>query len=186
MDNKKLLDLVKKQVERLSDLLLIEADLDVQMEDGEDEGKIIKVRFDGEDLGYMIGARGRHLSSIQYYLNSVVRKNLREVEDETSVTVLVDVGGYREQRQEGVEKMALQKADDARILGEPVDLAPMSSSDRRVVHMALGKFDDIRTESFGEGRDRYIRITPLSEKELGIIPESEDNDENGEGEESEE
>jgi hypothetical protein len=48
----------------------------------------------------------------------------------------------------------------------------MKPYDRRVVHVALKKFDDIRTESFGEGRDRHIRIIPKTEEDLGITDSS--------------
>lgn len=167
--------MVKEEVDAIEQLLMIDAQTSVDL-DSSEEVTIIKVKFEGDDLGYMIGAHGRHLSSLQYLFNSILRNKLRRLEEETPFTILVDVGGYREQKQESVERLALQKADDARILGEAVDLPPMSSSDRRVVHSALGKFDDIKTESFGEGRDRYVRITPLSEKELGIIQETEDNE----------
>jgi spoIIIJ-associated protein len=54
-------------------------------------------------------------------------------------------------------------------LGESIDLPPMKPYDRRVVHMTLQKFDDLKTESYGEGRDRYVRIIPDTEEELGII-----------------
>ena len=46
--------------------------------------------------------------------------------------------------------MALQKANDARILGEEIELPPMKPSDRRIIHLSLDKFDDIKTESRGE------------------------------------
>jgi hypothetical protein len=52
----------------------------------------------------------------------------------------------------------------------------MDASDRRVVHTVLGKFDDIKTESFGEDRERFVRISPLSEKALGIASETGDNE----------
>ena len=57
--------------------------------------------------------------------------------------------------------MALQKADDARLLGEEIELSPMKPSDRRVVHLALAGFKDIETESVGEGRDRRVVIKPV-------------------------
>jgi hypothetical protein len=54
----------------------------------------------------------------------------------------------------------------------------MKPYDRRVVHMTLQKFDDIKTESFGEGRDRHVRIIPESEADLGLmnstLPETEE------------
>ena len=79
---------------------------------------------------------------------------------------------YRGERNDKIEKIALQKADDARILGESIDLPPMKPYDRRVVHMVLQKFDDISTESQGEGRDRYVRIVPTSEADLGLMEET--------------
>ncbi len=186
MDSKKLLKMVKEEVEAIESLLMIDAQTSVDIDPSDEGVTIVKVKFDGDDLGYMIGSHGRHLSSLQYIFNSILRNKVRQLEEEMAFTILVDVGGYREQKQEGVEKLALQKADDARILGEAIDLPPMSSSDRRVVHTALSKFDDLKTESFGEGRDRYVRITPLSEKELGIIQETEDNEDDEQQEQSEE
>ncbi len=88
------------------------------------------------------------------------------IEEGMEYRVLMDVGGYKEERNKKIERMALQKADDARILGEPIELEPMSPSDRRVVHMALQVFDDIKTESVGEGNDRRVKIIPISDKEI--------------------
>jgi predicted RNA-binding protein Jag len=60
----------------------------------------------------------------------------------------------------------MEKADDARILGEVIDLPPMKASDRRVVHMTLQVFDDVRTESVGDDRDRHIRIIPTNQRKI--------------------
>jgi spoIIIJ-associated protein len=184
MDAKTLKKIATKETEKLQDLLMVDAELTVTVEDGDEGMQVITVSFGGEDLGYMIGSHGRHLMSLQYILGNIIRKQVMEEDKEAKIAVLVDVGGYREQQKEKVERLALQKADDARILGEPIDLMPMNASDRRVVHTVLGKFDDIKTESFGEDRERFVRITPLTEKELGITSETEDN-ESGEEEESE-
>ena len=175
MENQEILELATKEAEALKELLGVDANLNVTQEEGENEVTLIRVVFEGDDLGYMIGARGRHLMSLQYVLSNIVRNKVKAADPEQRVAILVDVGGYREQKQEKLESLAMQKADDARILGEPVDLMPMSAGDRRIVHMVLGKFDDIKTESFGDDADRHVRIVPLSEKELGIIPDSGDN-----------
>jgi spoIIIJ-associated protein len=83
------------------------------------------------------------------------------LDQDPNYRVLVDVGGYREERNSKLEDLALQKADDVRILGEAIELPPMKPSDRRAVHVALSQFDDIATESEGEGRDRYVVIKPV-------------------------
>ena len=153
---------VKKQLDTLLKLMGIDAEYDMEEEKVSDI-TYIKICFKGENLGYLIGGHGKHLDSLQYVLGLMLRKELGE---ENGYRVLLDVCDYRKERDEKLEKFAMQKADDARILGEPVDLPPMKASDRRVVHIALEKFDDIKTESVGEDRDRHIRIMPVSESEI--------------------
>lgn len=177
LKDKKLIKITKKEVEKLKDLLLVEADISVDIEIREDDTRIIKVEFIGEELGYMIGNRGRHLESMQYVL-SMILKNI--VGRDEPLIVNVDIGGYRQQRMDKVADIARQKADDARILGEAIDMLPMSPADRRIVHMTLQVFDDITTESHGEGRDRHVRIVPTSEEDLGVMGKTEESEEESE------
>jgi len=159
MKDKELIKLVEKEVEELCSLLEVDCERSLSLEEGEEGVKYIKITFEGEDLGYMIGNRGRHLDSIQYVLQLMVGKM---TEQDPNYRVLVDVGGYRKERNSHLEEMVLQKADDVRILGEAVELPPMKPADRRAVHMALSEYDDIITESEGEGRDRHIVIKPAN------------------------
>ncbi|MGI6484020.1 MAG: protein jag [Candidatus Dojkabacteria bacterium] len=158
MKDKEILKLVEEEIEKLSSLLNIESERFVDIEDGEEDMKYIKVRFEGEDLGYMIGNRGRHLDSLQFILQVILGRKLTE---DVNFRVFVDVGGYRKEKDDKLEQIALEKADNARILGEPIELPPMKPSDRRIIHLALMKFKDISTESVGEGMDRHIVITPI-------------------------
>ena len=172
-------DIIKKELDTLLSLMGIEAQYDLNVEESNGV-KYIKISFNGENLGYLIGNHGKHLESFQYVFSLILRKKL---EEGTEYRVVMDVGGYKEERNKKIERMALQKADDARILGESIELEPMSPSDRRVVHMALQVFDDIKTESVGEGNDRRVKIIPISDKE--ILKGKEDSDSDGK-EESEE
>jgi spoIIIJ-associated protein len=172
-------DIIKKELDTLLSLMGIEAEYDLNVE--ESNGiKYIKISFNGENLGYLIGNHGKHLESLQYVFSLILRKKF---EEGTEYRVLMDVGGYKEERNKKIERMALQKADDARILGEPIELDPMSPSDRRVVHMALQVFDDIKTESIGEGNDRRVKIIPISDKEILKGKEDSDSDDKEESEE---
>ncbi len=153
---------VKKQLDTLFDLMGIEAEYTIE-EEKVSETTYIKVYFEGENLGYLIGGHGKHLDSLQYILSLMLRKKFENLEN---YRILLDVGGYRKERDEKLEKFAMQKADDARILGEPIDLPPMKASDRRVIHIFLEKFDDIKTESIGEDRDRHIQIIPTKDSEI--------------------
>ena len=172
-------DIIKKELDTLLSLMGIEAEYDLNVEESNGV-KYIKISFNGENLGYLIGNHGKHLESLQYIFSLILRKKL---EEGTEYRVVMDVGGYKEERNKKIERMALQKADDARILGEPIELEPMSPSDRRVVHMALQVFDDIKTESVGEGNDRRVKIIPISDKEILKGSNDTDSDDKEEGEE---
>jgi len=158
MKDKDILKIVDQELATLCELLNVECSKESKIEDGNEDEKYIKVIFSGDDLGYMIGNRGRHLDSLQFMLQVILGRKLPE---DLNFKVFVDVGGYREEKDKKLEEMALQKADDVRILGEEVELPAMKPSDRRIVHIALEKFDDITTESRGEGMDRHIVIMPL-------------------------
>ncbi len=158
MEDKKVLDIFKEEVETLCSLLGVDCDCKYSIEEGDEDIKYLKVSFNGEDLGYMIGNHGRHLDSLQYMIQIIMG---RKLDSDYNFRVFVDVGGYREEKNNKLEELALQKADDARILGDEIALPPMKPSDRRVIHLALSKFKDIETESRGEDRDRYIVIKPI-------------------------
>ena len=158
MKDKELLKIVQQEVENLSSLLKVESEKEVSIEEGEEGVKYLKVNFEGEGWGYMIGNRGRHVDALQFILQIILGRKLGE---EVDFRVFVDVAGYRKEKDDKLEQMALEKADNARILGEPIELPPMKPSDRRIVHLALMKFKDISSESIGEGMDRRIVISPI-------------------------
>ena len=156
MKEKEIQKIAKKKFQKLMKLMDIDCKFDVEAEEGE-EYFMVNISVEGENLGYMIGNRGRHLDSLQYLLSLLLRK---ELEEDVKFMVMLDVAGYRKERNSKMEDIAIKKADDARLLGESVDLEPMKASDRRIIHMTLQQFDDITTESQGEGLDRYVRIIP--------------------------
>jgi spoIIIJ-associated protein len=158
MKPKKILALVKDTLEEL--LPLMKVDADVSYTYVKDESPSVKVDFAGEELGYLIGARGTHLKALQFIVSLIVNKKVREKdEDAPRVFVNMDVGGYRQEKIDQIGEQAMQVAEDARASGESIDMRPMSPADRRIVHMVLGEVKDITTDSQGEGRDRYVRVT---------------------------
>jgi len=166
MDEGKILKLVEKNVTKLVDLMGLKDSVTVSVtkeEDGDD--LVIKVSIDGNDLGFMIGPRGQHLESMQHVIKLMMYKDLDE-DDEFDL--IVDAGGYVADRMQKLQEFAMRKADDARIMGTPIDLGPMRAFDRKIVHTAISKFDDVYTESEGEGIDRHVRIIPRKDSELGI------------------
>jgi len=71
------------------------------------------------------------------------------------VRVYVNVGDYREKREEALMLMAQHAAERALAMGRPVELANLSASERRVVHLTLSGDERIETESMGEALLAY-------------------------------
>jgi spoIIIJ-associated protein len=73
----------------------------------------------------------------------------------------VDCGGLREAHDEVLRELARREADRAVASGEPVLLEPLSSAERRVVHLELLARGGVTTESLGTGARKRVRISPV-------------------------
>ena len=121
-----------------------------EVEDG------LHVDVQGGDPGKIIGRGGRTLAALEYLTNAVVNKD----ESLPHVRVSVDVGGYKERRDERLRAVALKAAARARKTGFAVELETMSAAERRVIHMALADDPAVESESSGEGKNRRVVIKP--------------------------
>jgi spoIIIJ-associated protein len=110
---------------------------------------------DEEAMGLLIGRRGETLRSLQFMVNLLVSRKVQKWPQ-----VVVDVGNYRQRRQESLEGLARRMAERVRQSGRPLTLEPMGAYERRIVHLALRADPTVYTESSGEGENRKIVIFP--------------------------
>jgi spoIIIJ-associated protein len=115
-----------------------------------DEGEII-LDIVGEDLAMLIGRHGRTLDAFQTLVTAITNRKI-----ERRYPVLVDVEGYRSRRKVKLEETAKSAADRARRTGREVRLRPMSSYERKIVHVALR--DDPRVTTASEGDDPFRKV----------------------------
>jgi spoIIIJ-associated protein len=113
--------------------------------------------LDEETVGLMIGRRGETLRSLQFLLNTIVNRVSGHWPQ-----LVIDVGNYRQRRQESLEGLARRVAEQVRATGRPMPLEPMQAYDRRIIHMALRDDETVYTESTGEGESRRITVFPRS------------------------
>ncbi|PYU02394.1 MAG: single-stranded DNA-binding protein [Acidobacteria bacterium] len=76
----------------------------------------------------------------------------------------IDSGGYRALRFEELKMTARVAAERVQQTKQPFRLNPMSSRERRIVHLALKDMPGVRTESDGMGEDRQVVIHPADAK----------------------
>lgn len=113
----------------------------------------VYVDIQGAGLNALVGKKAETLNALQYVLTLLVNKKLQRW-----VQVIVDVDGYRERRTKQLKQLAHRMAEQAIKTGRRQLLEPMSSSERRMIHIELKDDEQVFTESVGEGSARKISI----------------------------
>jgi spoIIIJ-associated protein len=132
-----------------------ELGIEAQVEANEDAAAIV-VTCSGPDVGLLIGRHGQTIDAIQYLLNVIA---YRAYGDEKK-DVVVDAAGYRARRQATLETLADEIAERVRNTGEPEELEPMTSVERKVVHLRLKDAAGVATSSEGTEPNRYVVVLP--------------------------
>lgn len=103
----------------------------------------------------LIGERGNNLSALEYLLKRLIYKKYGE-----DVKFTLDINDYRMKRLEDLKQDVKSAAKEVRTYRKEVPLRPMSSFERRIVHLLLAEYPDITTESIGKEPYRKVIIKP--------------------------
>lgn len=101
----------------------------------------------------LIGRENERFEAFSHILKRMIAKNHGE-----ETRVVIDVNGERARNEERIKNKALMMAERAKSFKIDVELEPMTSYERMIVHSHLEGMANIRTESVGEGRDRRLII----------------------------
>jgi len=149
-DDSEAAGLVRELLGRVVHGLGIDADVDIEEASGRVTGTV-----SGGDLGLLIGRHGQTIDAIQYLANAVVHRRQAE-----PVEVVVDAEGYRERRERALCGVADRAAAEAMRSGRPVALEPMTSVERKIVHLYLQEMDGVATSSEGVEPNRHVIVLP--------------------------
>lgn len=114
------------------------------------------VSIKGNHMGILIGKKGQTLNSLQYLLNVIMRRQFTGFKGR----VIVDIENYRERRKTSLEKLASDTAERVMKMKKEIELEPMSSYERRVVHLTLKKYPRVNSYSKGEEPRRKVVVAP--------------------------
>ena len=101
----------------------------------------------------------KFLPSFVTNLDYVVRLMANKIGQEG--TVFIDINNYRRERENLILELARAAARKVMTTKEEVSLPAMNGYERRLVHLELSSHPDVKTESVGEGKSRYIIIKPI-------------------------
>ncbi len=111
--------------------------------------------IEGENLGFIIGRRGDTLDALQYLTGLAAN---RAEEDYYRVTI--DIGNYREKREQALKGLAHKMASQAARTGRKNSLEPMNPYERRLIHTAVQDVKGATSWSVGTEPNRHVVIGP--------------------------
>ncbi|HKV56053.1 MAG TPA: KH domain-containing protein, partial [Candidatus Binataceae bacterium] len=134
-----------------------------EIETARDSGlENVELNIKGDGSGLLIGRHGQTLDALEYVVNRILARKIRE-----AGTISIDTESYRARRRRQLHRMALSKGEQAKREHVAVMLDPMPPRDRRIVHLALKDDPLVTTRSSGDGFLRSIEIVPVDERREG-------------------
>lgn len=125
-----------------------------------------------KDSALLIGYHGETLNSLQVVISLILFRKFNE-----TLSVVVDVDGYRKERYARLKSLTVRTSDKARFLNMPQTLPAMNAFERRLVHIFISEIPDMKSESIGEGSGRQVVVSPksLEDNQKGVEKDPESN-----------
>ena len=115
---------------------------------------IVKVKSD-DDCSLLLDDKGRNLKALEYIVRLIALKGLDQ-----KVGLVLDLNNFLEKRNGRISELARLVAERVQTTQKSFVLRPMSAYERRLVHLELAGWADIKTESIGEEPRRRVVIKP--------------------------
>jgi spoIIIJ-associated protein len=114
----------------------------------------ITVDFTGPDTPLLLARNGELLHAIEHIAAKILR-----LEPEEHDRISFDAEGFKATRNRELDLMAEMAIQKVRATGRPFSFAPMTSRERRILHLSLAK-SGLPTASSGEGPGRFVVLYP--------------------------
>ena len=126
------------------------------------EDRLIYVDISGPDAELLLDRDGEMLRALEHVAAKII-----ELEPEEHDRISFDALGFKADRAADLRDIADRGIRYVRDRERPFSFDPMSSRERRLLHLILKEQDDLRTESSGEGPRRFVVLYP---KEMASRP----------------
>lgn len=143
-------DIAADYLEGLLDIVDYEGDIELGVRNNRPMVQI--VADDDSDIKHLIGRHGEVVDALQQLTRLAVQQKTGE-----RSYLIVDVDGFLKRKRQHLRDVALDAVDEVRETGEPVNLKPMNSFERKVIHDVVRE-EGLKSRSHGEEPHRYVTV----------------------------
>jgi spoIIIJ-associated protein len=137
------------KLEEEGDIADLDGDIDIDVENNRASVAIVGAKLDN-----LVGRDGEVLDALQELTRLAVQSSTGD-----RSRLMLDIGGFRENRRTDLKALADEKAAEAKASGAPIKLAPMNAFERKIVHDRIQDLG-LSSESEGEDPNRFVVIFP--------------------------
>lgn len=143
-------DIAADYLEGLLDIADYEGDIEMGVRNNRPMIQI--VADDDSDIKHLIGRDGEVVDALQQLSRLAIQQKTGERSH-----LIVDVDGFLKRKRQHLRDIALDAVDEVRETGDPVELKPMNSFERKVIHDTV-RDEGLRSRSHGEEPHRYVTV----------------------------
>jgi len=138
-------------------------DMETEIEIKQTKENAVSLNLTTQEPQILIGKDGQTLMDIQHLLKRILGKILYKKDNDTEEHIFIDfdINNYKERKIEYLKELANELANEVVLTKKEKILDPMSSYERRIIHLELSERKDVETKSIGEEPMRKVAITPL-------------------------
>ncbi len=143
-------DIAADYLEGLLDIVDYEGDIEMGIRQGHPVVQI--VADDDTDIHNLIGRDGQVVNALQHLTRLAVQQSTGE-----RSRIIVDIDGYLKKRRDRIVSATLDAIQEVLETGEPVNLRPMNSYERKIAHDVV-RDEGLKSRSHGVDPRRYVTV----------------------------
>lgn len=156
-DDEKTIDQLNEEADIAADYLeglldIADYDGDIEMGIRNNRPTVQIVADDDTDIKNLIGRNGEVVDALQQLTRLAVQQKTGERSH-----LIVDVDGFLKRKRQHLRDIALDAVDAVKESGDAVDLKPMNSFERKVVHDVVRE-EGLKSRSHGEEPNRFVTV----------------------------
>lgn len=145
--------MVQEYIENLVRKILNDMNFEVETVSYVQDGRIY-CNINTSNNSILIGKAGVILRAINFIIKNAVSNTFKK-----RIELSLDINGYKEERYKKVASMARRFGKTVLRTKADLKLDPMPADERKVMHQEIAKMKHLKTESKGEGKNRYMTIS---------------------------